>query len=251
MSNLQQSLSGLYNIASKLNTKINTNIDYISGQVDKKATIEYLTGAIDTAKTQLIEQFAGAFHFKGTVSEISDLANIENPVTGDVYQVNELSSEFAYNGTDWVELGSFVDLSDYYIKDEVDQEITKATSGKVEQTVYNTFKEDYDNLKAAYQAVSGTFALSTDVNTELTNVQGHINYMSGQVSELNNQIEYVSGIVNDKADLDYLTGNYALSADVPLSTSQLVNDTQFIDYHTFNNQLDIIRNKIEQLEALI
>ena len=75
---------------------------------------------LDTAIEEVKEQVVGAFHFRGKVDTVADLDNISDPEDGDVYEVVERSSEFAYNGTEWVELGSVFDLSAYATKAECD-----------------------------------------------------------------------------------------------------------------------------------
>ena len=81
------------------------------------------TSYVRTAISDLSQEFAGAFHFRGIVDTEEDLANIENPGEGDVYQVRQSSAgenaEFAYNGSEWVELGTVIDLADYPTTEEV------------------------------------------------------------------------------------------------------------------------------------
>ena len=68
-------------------------------------------------KTQVDGLVSGAFHFKGKAEKFEEgniyvdgeiLANMK---PGDVYQVGD--KEYAYTGTEWVELGFNVDLSNY------------------------------------------------------------------------------------------------------------------------------------------
>ena len=65
---------------------------------------------------QLKATTAGAFHFRGTVN---DLTNVIEPNDGDVYQVG--NKEYVWNDTDeeWVELGDTFDLSNYATKTEL------------------------------------------------------------------------------------------------------------------------------------
>lgn len=90
------------------------NSDTIDGLQGIVAALESRVAAAE----QAIASKAGVFHFKGvltleegeTISEA--LANIENPVDGDVYQAGD--SEYVYTTEgEWVELGSNVDLSYY------------------------------------------------------------------------------------------------------------------------------------------
>lgn len=75
------------------------------------ATTAFVKAACDDIQAAL----AGAFHFKGVVATVSDLPS--TAVEGDVYQVTTTPSgsnaEYAFDGTNWVELGTVIDLSSY------------------------------------------------------------------------------------------------------------------------------------------
>ena len=60
----------------------------------------------------------------------TDLANIQNPVTGDIYKVvDSVTNDYTryiYTGTAWEEL---LELSNYYTKEEIDQIIEDLRNG--------------------------------------------------------------------------------------------------------------------------
>lgn len=108
---------------------------------DSKIGIDYDTyptvkAYVEAVKATLEGVISGAFHFKGTVEYIADLP--EGAAEGDVYQVSYagvkvegqdpvvLNAEFAWNGTEWVELGSIVDLSAYSTTVQVNEAIAAA-----------------------------------------------------------------------------------------------------------------------------
>lgn len=66
-------------------------------------------------ETFINNKVSGLWHFKGTVATVAALPSSGN-LEGDVYQVTADSSEWAWNGTQWVELGTIVDLSPYQVK---------------------------------------------------------------------------------------------------------------------------------------
>lgn len=73
---------------------------------------------------------AGAFHFKGKADKYED-GNLyigEEPIAGmkagDVYQVED--KEYAYTGTEWIELGFTIDLSNYATTSWTTQQINAA-----------------------------------------------------------------------------------------------------------------------------
>lgn len=81
-------------------------------------------------KTEVDGLVSGAFHFKGKADKYED-GNLyigEEPISnmkpGDVYQVGD--KEYAYTGTEWVELGFTVDLSNYATTSWTTQQINTA-----------------------------------------------------------------------------------------------------------------------------
>ena len=85
---------------------------------------------VSTVKTNLADNYynkeavdglvAGAFHFKGDADHLGEDGNLYSDAdgtavitgkAGDVYQVGD--KEYAYNGTEWIELGFTLDLSNY------------------------------------------------------------------------------------------------------------------------------------------
>lgn len=81
-----------------------------------------LTWVEDTAEVDLSDYYtkseignmiAGTFHFKGEKASYEELTALTEMSEGDVYQIGD--KEYAYNGSEWVELGFNVDLSDYLL----------------------------------------------------------------------------------------------------------------------------------------
>ena len=70
-------------------------------------------GITDTyTKTEVDGLVSGVLHYKGTKANVSSLPSSGN-VTGDVWHVTADGSEWAWDGSDWQELGTTVDLSGY------------------------------------------------------------------------------------------------------------------------------------------
>ena len=65
---------------------------------------------------------SSAFHFKGTKDSYNDLPKSGN-TQGDVWQVGD--KEYAWNGTEWVELGFNIDLSEYVKTTEMNTALSK------------------------------------------------------------------------------------------------------------------------------
>ena len=94
-------------------------IGTIPATYDSK-TINNVADYIAAVESKLEGTISGAFHFKGTKDYASELPSTGN-TEGDIWQVlyrgtsgtDVLNAEYAWNGTDWVELGSIADLSAY------------------------------------------------------------------------------------------------------------------------------------------
>ena len=141
-------------------------------------------------KTELEGKISGALHFKGTVNYVDllpDPSGQTAPAEGDVYQVlyrgtstqagtDPLNAEYAFNGTDWVELGSIIDLSNYFNKTEVTTAIAAAkqeaiqsgqtyTDGLVGKTAMNA--AGYNDA-ATWIATKSNIYVSTQQPANLT-----------------------------------------------------------------------------------
>lgn len=152
----------------------------ISGEITRATGVEEgLQNAIDAindADTGILKQskdytdteiagvkaeIAGALHFKGTVDYVSELPT--DAEQGDVYQVRyrgesgttPLDAEYAFNGTEWTELGSVVDLSAYSTTEQMNTAISTAKAeaiadaeGKITALENGAVKDNADNITA-------------------------------------------------------------------------------------------------------
>lgn len=88
-------------------------------------------------KSEVDQKVAGAFHFKGEVDSLDALNALVDMKNGDVYQIAD--KEYAYNGTEWVELGFNVNLEGYVTKEEgkglSSNDFTTALKNKLEAMV--------------------------------------------------------------------------------------------------------------------
>lgn len=131
-----------YTTAEK--TKLGTypeNYTTVTALIDAKADPSDITDALNNyyTKGEVDGMVASVFTYKGTKATESELPQSEQKV-GDVWHVDEGSKEFAWDGTQWEELGGVIDLSGYYTKEETDGAIdTKVNAAKSElQTSIDT-----------------------------------------------------------------------------------------------------------------
>lgn len=77
---------------------------------------------------QIIKDLGTLQRLCGRVNSYADLLKIKDPKPGDTYLVGptaENNSEYMYIGDEWEELGPMIDLSVYYLKEEVDALLRK------------------------------------------------------------------------------------------------------------------------------
>ena len=63
-------------------------------------------------KTEVDGLVSGVLHYKGTKATVSALPSNDN-ITGDVWHITADGSEWAWDGSDWQELGTAIDLTGY------------------------------------------------------------------------------------------------------------------------------------------
>lgn len=77
-------------------------------------------------KVEVDQKIAGVLTYKGVLATVEELQGVEAPVTGWVYHITATGAEYAYNGSEWEELGSEVDLSAYAKTEDVTAAIEAA-----------------------------------------------------------------------------------------------------------------------------
>ena len=195
----------------------------LSSELDNYVTSETLTSGLSTkadksttlsgygitdayTKTEIDNQLAGAFHYKGSVANEAALPQ-DNNKQGDVYNVEDTGANYAWNGTSWDKLSETIDLTPYLTKSEA-------------STTYATKTELSANYATKTELSAKADSSSIPTNTsDLTNDSGFITEtdLDGYVtsttftqqlnlkadkSELGNYTttETLNGLLDDKAD---------------------------------------------------
>lgn len=135
------------------------------------ATTEEIVGNITTINNTLadlkskVNALSGAFNFKGKKDTFDDLP--KDAATGDVWQVAD--KEYAWNGTEWVEFGSEVNLDNYVTKTELATLDKKV--GNLAGVVGNAASEEV--------AATGLVKDVADLNSALKAANTKIDTLSG------------------------------------------------------------------------
>ena len=137
---------------AQVNVIESVEVDGVAQTIDAEAKKVTLDLSKYAKKTDL----ASVLDWKGTVATVSALPTKESGAKkGDVYHVIENSAEYAFDGTDWQELGSEINLSVYYTKTEIDDKVT---------AINNTLETKVDKL-AVSETRAGTYTKVT-INAE-------------------------------------------------------------------------------------
>lgn len=146
-----------------------------SGFIDN--TVNNLTNYYNKNQTynkdEIDGKLASIYRYKGTVATYSDLPSTGLTI-GDVYNVEEDGSNYAWNGTIWDKLGGDVDLSNYYNKTQTDTLL----AGKVDNSTLNDYytktradellntKVDKTTYNSKIQEIETNYVKNTDYPTE-------------------------------------------------------------------------------------
>lgn len=101
--------SNIYTVLSGL---IKDHEYYVQTKADSATTLSGYGITDAYTKTEIDSLVASVLHYKGTKATVSALPSSGNTL-GDVWHVTADGSEWAWDGTEWQELGTAVDLSGY------------------------------------------------------------------------------------------------------------------------------------------
>ena len=168
-------------------------------------------------KTEVDTKISSVYRYRGTVATYADLPSTDLTI-GDVYNVEEDGSNYAWNGTAWDKLGGEVDLSNYYNKTQTDT-LLNGKLGVIIEITYADLKTLRDNS----QLVKGQMYRITDYVTTTsqlyTNSAGHpfdILVQAISTNKLNNiakAIAHAGNTYYDNRDLSLWELRYDLNND--------------------------------------
>lgn len=175
------------------------NVETLDGEiaaVAKDLADNYYTKTETYSKTEVDGLVSGVFHFEGTAESYEALPS-ENNTKGDVYQVGD--KEYAWDGSNWVELGYVVDLSNYYTKADVNAEVKKVQDALdlVEETV-EAHTTSIGNLEAADVTINERIDGVDDKIADLEAADVTINQSIDGLTERITNLEAADETINDK-----------------------------------------------------
>ena len=105
---------------SAMNTISNVSVN-VSGNYVSSAEFSTFQTAVNNNFRTVNEKLTSVFHYKGTVSSVSNLPSSGN-VVGDVWNVTDTGANYAWSGSEWdklsentinIDLSGYVELSDF------------------------------------------------------------------------------------------------------------------------------------------
>ena len=131
--------------------ELGSRLDAIDGILNGDTGLVTKVGSLETQLETVTNSISSVFKYKGAKDSYSDLLLIDNPSTGDVWSVGE--AEYAWNGSDWIELGvtTSVDLSGYAKK--VDLETVQSDLNSLHTLVGQSSTGSDTPLFAAVEAL--------------------------------------------------------------------------------------------------
>lgn len=200
-------------------TILETNLtNAINGKADKATSLTGYGITDAYTKTEVDGMVAGTFHFKGSKSAYNQLPT--DAKAGDVWQVGD--KEYAYNGSDWVELGFNIDLSAYATTAAVaesyatKQSLSDGLAAKADSSNVYT-KNEIDgkvttiNNNIDAKANSADVYTKGQVDTALSGKANTATTLSGYgITNAYTKTE-VEGLLDDKADAATTLAGYQIS----------------------------------------
>lgn len=182
-------------ISNILNDTVDEDGEAVEGLVTRVDNLETditnLYDAVDNTytKEEVDGKIASVFHYKGKKATYADLLLVTDMIVGDVWEVTDEKKEYAYNGSEWIELGLTVDLSAYATSEYVDAK-AKGVQDNLDVVAGDlaTHKEEVaghaDAIAANASAIEELQNSNTDLTGNIENLQGQFDTQADELNDL-------------------------------------------------------------------
>ena len=140
-------------------------------------------------KEEIDGKIASVFHYKGKKATYTDLLLVTDMIVGDVWEVTDEKKEYAYNGSEWIELGLTVDLSAYATSEYVDAKV-KGVQDNLDVVADDlaAHKEEVaghaDAIAANASAIEELQNADTNLVEDIENLQGQLDSQADELDDL-------------------------------------------------------------------
>lgn len=228
--------------------KASSKPSYTFSEIGTKPTSISGYGITDAyTKSEIDGLVSGVLHYKGTKATTSALPSSGN-TTGDVWHVTADGSEWAWDGTQWQELGTAVDLSGFVptsrtvngkaLTSDISltaSDVSALPSSTTIPTITDTYSGTSSNgmsgkaVKSAIDALDGTVSGTAGAGKTLTafsQTDGKVSATFGNISITKSQVSDFPTIPSTAADVGAVpttrtVNGKALSSDITLSASDV------------------------------
>lgn len=206
------------------------------------ATNKSLADAITNINKTIDQKIASVYRFKGSKDTLAEIDTEEfkaTAVIGDVWHIqtspNGTSAEYVFDGTDWQQLGTTIDLSNYAELDDIPTTVAELTDAA-----------DYAKVSDIPTTVAElTDATNYALKTDVPNLIDLTPYAKSQdipttVAELTDAADYakVADIPTTVAEL-IDAADYAKVEDVPTTVAELSDATSYALKTDVPNLIDL------------
>lgn len=209
-------------IESKADASTLVNYATLAGAAFTGAvTVQEPTSASNPATKQYVDSaVSSVLKYKGTVANEAALPDSNN-VTGDVWTTQDNNKEYAWDGTEWIELGPTIDLSEYLTTEnassiylsKVDAQSTYQPIGDYATVTQLNAKADSSTLATyaplASPSFTGTATLGGQTIATVDQIPDTDDFILKSITASNTGTTQVSTIQNNaltKTDLLFVSG---------------------------------------------
>lgn len=202
---VEAAISG-YSSAGAVSSALDAKVDKVSGsslvsdsEIAKLAEFPAYSEVTSTVDSKIAAAVASNFKYMGVASNYTDLpaSDAEGLEVGHVYHVTTkdgktVNAEYAWNGTAWEELGSVIDLSNYYTSAQVTSAIAASSSAAVAEA--ESYASGLDSAMDArvdvLEAATSGYTSSGAIAAAISAAQGSAeSYASGLDSAMDARVD--------------------------------------------------------------
>lgn len=177
----------VFDIKNLVGTQADNDVNTVWGAINENAS--------DIAK--LNGKISGVFHFKGAAPDGGLDAIIDKEI-GDVYTVDE--AEFAWSGSEWIELGATVDLSEFETRlNNIEKDSHKHVNKQLLDEITEDRISNWDDAKPNVIEVIKADGVDLPVVGKTVDIPAATAVALGLVKVDNDTIESINGVISVKA----------------------------------------------------
>ena len=183
---------------------------------------------IDLSDYALKSDLASAVEWKGSVATVDALPG--GAEKGDMYHVEEKSAEYIFDGAEWVEIGSIVDLSAYSTTEEMNAAISAAIAPKAEKTYVDEELRKVNDVINSLDIPEGVIVDSALDSTSVNAIQNGVVTQELAKKAVQADVDATIQAINTEIAKKANSADVYTKAQVDSAVGAV--DAKFADYYT-------------------